>query len=203
MAVDHVTLRDGTRVGIRPVEPEDRTRIAAGFERLSPESRYRRFFSPVNELSQRQLDYLTRVDHHDHEALLAIDADGALIGVARYVRTGPGAAEPAIVVADDWHGRGVATVLLGRLVDRALDEGIGIFDAPVLADNPQAVAVLRRLGDTSIERRGTEVDLHVELRPPAEPVAAGGPLRGLLRLIAAETIDPTLTFWHRLLPRSE
>ena len=70
-----VTLPDGSRLLIRPIEPADRERVAAGFERLSPESRYRRFFSPLPELSGRQLDYLTRVDHHDHEALVALDAD--------------------------------------------------------------------------------------------------------------------------------
>src|SRR3954468_4097932 len=159
MGVEQLTLPDGDRIQIRPVQPEDRERIAAGFERLSPESRYRRFFSPVSRLSDRQLDYLTRVDHHDHEALLALDDEDQLIAVARFVRTGPGRAEPAVVVADDWHGRGVATRLLGRLVDRALDEGIDRFNAPVLAENPEAIAVLRRLGDTTIQHRGHEVEL--------------------------------------------
>src|SRR4051794_35874688 len=202
MAVEHITLRDGGQVVIRPVQPEDRDRIAAGFDRLSPESRYRRFFSPVSRLSERQLDHLTQVDHHDHEALLALDADGErLVGVARFVRTGPGRAEPAMVVGDDWQGRGIATVLLTRLVDRALDEGIETFNAPVLADNVEAIAVLRRRGATRIERHGHEVDLEIALEPPAQPVAPGSPLRRLLRILAAETIDPTLTFWHRLIPR--
>ena len=63
-------LRDGSRVVIRPIEPDDREALAAAFERLSPESRYRRFFAPVSRLSERDLDYLTCVDHHDHEALV-------------------------------------------------------------------------------------------------------------------------------------
>src|SRR3954464_1772477 len=126
MAPEPVTLRDGTPIVLRPIEPEDRRALAEGFERLSPEARYRRFFSPISRLSDRQLDYptpvdppppqdLARVDPHDHEALVAGDDDGDLVGVARYVRTGPGEAEPAMVVADDWHGRGVATALLDRL----------------------------------------------------------------------------------------
>src|SRR4051812_37069637 len=122
MGVEQVTLPDGVGIRIRAVQPEDRERIVAGLERLSPESRYRRFFSPVSRLSDRQLDYLTRVDHHDHEALVAVDEQDQLIAVARFVRTGPGRAEPAMVVADDWQGRGVATCLLDRLVERALDE---------------------------------------------------------------------------------
>src|SRR4051794_17974634 len=100
-------LPDGAKVLVRAIDPDDRDLLAAAFERLSPESRYRRFFSPLQRLSSRQLDHLTRVDHVDHEALLAIDEDaGDLVGVARYVRTGPGEAEPAMVVADDWQGRG-------------------------------------------------------------------------------------------------
>src|SRR3954471_23337993 len=70
-----VTLRDGSQIAIRPIEPADRDALAEGLRRLSPESRYRRFFASVTDLSARDLDYLTRVDHHDHEALVALDAD--------------------------------------------------------------------------------------------------------------------------------
>jgi GNAT superfamily N-acetyltransferase len=196
---DVVPLPDGTRVLLRPIDPDDRDVLAAAFERLSPESRYRRFFSPLPRLSDRQLDFLTRVDHVDHEALLAVDEDsGALVGVARYVRTGPGEAEPAMVVADDWQGRGVATVLLRRLVERALDAGIEVFKAPVLAGNADAVHVLTQLGETEIERRGSEVELTIALQE-APPRAEG--MTGLLRAVASGTVDPLVTFWHRLLPR--
>jgi RimJ/RimL family protein N-acetyltransferase/nucleotide-binding universal stress UspA family protein len=201
MAVDVALLPDGGRVRLRPIEPADRDALAAGFERLSPESRYRRFFSPVSRLSERQLDYLTRVDHHDHEALLAIDPEGdRLVGVARFVRTGPQEAEPAIVVADDWQGRGVASVLLDRLVERALEEGIVAFRALVLAGNPDAVRVLSRLGDTEVVPRGTEVELSIALHP--EPPPSEG-LREVLRAAAAGVVDPLVTFWHRLLPRGD
>src|SRR4051812_18947735 len=118
-------------VVIRPLEPSDRDELAAGFRRLSPESRYRRFFAPVPELSRRQLDYLTNVDQHDHVALVAVDdATGAGVGVARFVRTGPGVAEPAVVVADDYQHQGVGAALLDRLVERAREEGVTRFVAP-------------------------------------------------------------------------
>ena len=100
-------LRDGSRIVIRPIEPDDRAGLAQGFERLSPESRYRRFFGPVAHLSERDLDYLTRVDHRDHEALVAIEEEtGEGVGVARYVRTGPDVAEPAMVVVGRLAGPG-------------------------------------------------------------------------------------------------
>src|SRR4051794_24935940 len=200
MTLERVTLRDGTCVAVRPIRPDDRDALAAGFERLSPESRYRRFFSPVSRLTDRQLEYLTRVDHHDHEALVAVDeASGALIGVARFVRIRRGEAEPAMVVADDWQGRGVGTALLERLVDRAFDEGVDTFRAQVLAGNAEAIRILQRLGDTDVGRQGAEAEVRVRLR---ERGAAVGPLRALLRGVAAGTIDPALSFWHRLLPRA-
>ena len=150
-----IKLRDGSRVEIRPLEPDDRDLIADGFERLSPESRYRRFFGPMPHLQPRHLDFLTQVDHHDHEALIAVDCEsGKAVGVARYVRTGDDAAEPAIAVTDDWHGRGVATRLLDQLADRAREDGITRFDAPVLAGNQDAIAVLERLGNTTKQLEG-------------------------------------------------
>ena len=197
---DRAALADGSEVVVRPIEPADRDLLVEAFERLSPEARYRRFFSPVSRLSGRQLDYLTQIDHHDHEALIALDeASGRLVGVARFVRTGPGEAEPAMVVADDWQGRGVATALLDRLVERALDEGIGGFRAPVLAGNTEAVRVLGRLGDTEVSHRGTEVELSIALHE--QPPRIEG-LRGVLRAVAAGSVNPLVTFWHRLLPRA-
>ena len=139
-------------------------RLADGFERLSPESRYRRFFGPVAHLSERDLDYLTRVDHHDHEALVAIEeGTGDGVGVARYVRTGPDVAEPAMVVVDDWQGRGAGTRLLDALVERAHEEGIRRFEAPVLAYNAESIHVLERLGNTIRTQHGREVELTIDL----------------------------------------
>jgi nucleotide-binding universal stress UspA family protein/RimJ/RimL family protein N-acetyltransferase len=197
--VTHATLRDGSEVTIRPIEPDDRERLARAFERLSPDARYRRFFGPMPELRPRDLDYLTRVDHHDHEALVAVAPGGdGLVGVARYIRTGPGVAEPAITVIDDWQGRGVAGALLDALVDRAREEGIHSFEAPVLATNAEAIAVLERLGDTTRERDGREVVLHIAL--PEGP-GAGRRWASALRLHAAGTIEPARTVLEFLWPR--
>ena len=193
-----VTLRDGSQIGIRPIAPEDRDAIAEGLRRLSPESRYRRFFAPVAELSGRDLDYLTRVDHHRHEALVALDADtGTGVGVARFVQTADGAAEPAMVVADDWQGRGVATALLEALVVRAREEGVQRFVAPVLAENVEAMRVLEQLGTTIAKPLGREVELDIELtRTPGRRA----PLDAL-RTFAAATVRPARTLLDRVVPR--
>ena len=196
-ADDQVALRlaDGSPVTIRPIEPEDRDALAAGFERLSPESRYRRFFAPVPKLSRRALDYLTVVDHHDHEALVAVAEDGEGIGVARFVRIAADEAEPAVVVADDWQGRGLAGHLLDALVDRAREEGVNRFVAPVLADNHAAITLLGRLGDTTRRDLGREVELSVDLPESGRRSPA---LLALLRGAAAGAVQPARTFLERL-----
>src|SRR5207342_1997238 len=106
--------------------------------RLSPESRRLRFLRRKDELTPAELRYFTDVDHHDHEALGALDHTGGRgVGVARYVRDAgdPQAAEIAVTVADDWQGRGLGTELLAQLTRRARCEGIGRFTALVSANN--------------------------------------------------------------------
>jgi RimJ/RimL family protein N-acetyltransferase len=167
-------LRDGSSVLIRPIGSGDRELLQAGFERLSERSRYMRFQSPLAGLSDRQLSYLTAVDHHDHEALVGVDPDtGDLVAVARFVRVDDGVAECAIVVADDWQGRGVATTLLDRLVDRAREEGIERFTALLLAENNEALRLLERLGDTDERRVGSQHRRRDHRRRRGDPRPAG------------------------------
>jgi RimJ/RimL family protein N-acetyltransferase len=147
----HATLRDGTRMLLRQIRPEDRERIAAGLRELSPASRYLRFHDDIDELTAEQLDYLTDVDHHDHEAIVAVDLDQPElpgVGVARYIRD-PYArhiAEAAITVADRYQGKGAATLLLGALTVRGRDQGVEVFRNFVLAHNVAMLDVLDHLG---------------------------------------------------------
>lgn len=194
---DSSTLPDGTEITIRPIGPEDRAALAEGFEKLSPESRYRRFFSPVSTLGDRELDYLTQVDHHDHEALVAVETEsGEGVAVARFVRLRDDLAEPAIAVADDWQRRGVAGVLLDALARRAREEGIQQFIAPILAENAGAIKAFHRLGATTASYSGPEVELTIDLGEPAEATPA---LRWLLRAIASGLVEPARSIWELLL----
>ncbi len=148
---DVVRLRDGSHVSIRAITPDDRREIADAFTRLSPESRYRRFLHVMGELDERTLGYLTEIDHHDHEAVAAFDTvDEHGVGIARYVRTQADApsAEIAVLVADDWQGRGVGTVLLERVVARARAEGVHRLEALVLASNGVMIKLLEEHGWT-------------------------------------------------------
>src|SRR5689334_13308164 len=113
-----VVLRDGSTVVIRPVRGTDAPLLADGFTRLSARSRQMRFLTRKNEPTPTELRYFTEVDHHDHEALGALNyADGRGVGIARYVRDAddPQAAEIAVTVIDDWQGRGLGTELLTQL----------------------------------------------------------------------------------------
>lgn len=122
-----IALRDGWRVRIRQGRETDRDLLLRGFARLGPDSRYRRFLSPMSELSDSTVRYLTAIDHHDHEAMIALDEEtGEGIGVARYVRDPDhaDAAEVAVTVIDDWQGRRLGTLLLEVVSARARAEGI-------------------------------------------------------------------------------
>jgi GNAT superfamily N-acetyltransferase len=168
---ERVALPDGAELLIRQIGPADKELLVGGFERLSPQSRYRRFFTPQDRLSERDLAYLTEVDHRDHEALVAIDAaSGDLVGVARYVRGAePYLAEVAVVVGDPWQHRGVATNLLERLVERARSARITHFVALVMDENTDAIRLFEhRVPGHARPRRSASghLELLIELPEP-------------------------------------
>ncbi|MDQ3767887.1 MAG: GNAT family N-acetyltransferase [Actinomycetota bacterium] len=198
-----VTLRDGARVTLRPIRPDDKDRLREAFERLGEESRYRRFFSPMSTLSPAMLRYLTEVDHHDHEALVAQDAGtGEGLGVARYVRghhAPPDEAEAAITVVDDWQGRGLGGVLLRALADRAREEDITTFTALVQADNPRAIRALSALGQAQRSPEGPYTLLRIALPEEGPPRSLEDALRAAAQgwLVAARTLtDRVMGFVH-------
>jgi GNAT superfamily N-acetyltransferase len=184
-----VTLRDGSGVRIRQLRRSDRQLLLRGFERRSPESRYRRFLVPTRKLSEQTLRYLTEIDHHDHEAMIALEEEtGEGIGVARYVRDPkcPDAAEVAVTVVDDWQGRGLGTLLLDVIGARARQEGISTFTAMILATNGTMMHLLNHeFGAVSVlDRQGGTVEVAVPI--PAVGVAAA--LRELLRIAAMHDV---------------
>src|SRR3954447_2504759 len=80
-------IRLAAAVRIRPIQPADADLLRDGFARLSAESRRLRFFVSKKALTTRELTYLTEVDHHDHEALVAVRRFGGQgVAVARYIR---------------------------------------------------------------------------------------------------------------------
>ncbi len=180
-----VVLRDGSGVLIRPVHRTDAPLLADGFARLSATSRWMRFLTAKRELSAAELRYLTDVDHHDHEALGALDqGDGRGVGIARYVRSAddPRAADIAVTIVDDWQGRGLGTELLARLSSRAVDEGIHRFTALVAAENEAVSRLLRTMCASLVSRESNTLEYEIALVPGAEQDGDRG---GLLRPVTA------------------
>jgi RimJ/RimL family protein N-acetyltransferase len=168
---EHVVLDHGLEVLIRQIRPGDKRLLAQAFERLSPETRYRRFFAPLERLTEQDLRYLTEVDHHDHEAVAAVNPEnGAIIGVARYVRSAdPREAEVAVVVGDPWQAHGVATALLRQLVGRAREVGIDHFVALVMSGNEDALELFQHLapgGSTTRRSASGHTELLMDLPDP-------------------------------------
>jgi GNAT superfamily N-acetyltransferase len=158
-----VRLRDGSRVVVRPVRPEDKELFLRGWQRFGEESRYRRFLGVKGSLTARDLAYFTEVDHVDHEALGAIDEG---VGVARMIRLPdqPVVAEAAVSVIDAWQGRGLGGLLLQRLTERAAELGIERFKASLLATNHSMLALFSRLGHLELRQLGAgEIEIDVEL----------------------------------------
>jgi RimJ/RimL family protein N-acetyltransferase len=184
-----VKLQDGSAVLIRPVQPEDKALFLAGWEQFGDESRYRRFLGTKGSLSERELAYFTEVDHVDHEAIGARDAEtGEGVGVARYVRLRgtPEVAEAAVAVVDEWQHRGVGGELLRRLTDRARENGVERFQARLFALNHGMIALFEELGELDVRHSG-DGQLEIDVRIPCEPrVSLGATLRaaarGLVRL---------------------
>src|SRR5437763_681789 len=192
---ERVALADGADLVVRQVRPDDKTLLGHGLERLSPLSRYRRFFRPVERFSERDLAYLTEIDHRDHEALAAIDPQsGNLVGVARYVRGAePHLAEVSVVVGDDWQRRGIATLLLEHLVERARAAGITHFVALVMDDNVDAIRLFEhRVPGHARPRRSQSGHLELLIELPEPGGLEGSTLARVLRAVAhsAVTVNP-------------
>jgi nicotinate phosphoribosyltransferase len=146
-----VTVRDRSRIRIRPIVIADQKEIARGFDQLSKESRVQRFFNPPASLSASMLHYLTTIDYTNHVALgaSAIDAPGQPgVAIARYIRLvdDPTCAEAAVTVLDDYQHRGIATVLLEALALIAVQNGINRFCGYVQWENDDALRLARSLG---------------------------------------------------------
>jgi GNAT superfamily N-acetyltransferase len=138
--LERATLRDGTEVLLRPIRPDDKELLYRGFHRLSPESRYRRFFAAKNDLTAEELRYLTEIDGDSHFAIGAVTADGNDgLGVARFIRLDDagelGVAEAAIAVADEHQGKGLGSLLFQRLVAAARERGVYRFRCEMLGSN--------------------------------------------------------------------
>jgi RimJ/RimL family protein N-acetyltransferase len=126
----------------RHIRPDDKGRLAVGLQRLSPETRHKRFLMPKPRFSSSELRYLTEIDGFDHVAIVAVSATDPEVfyAVGRFVRLrdDPETAEVAIVVGDELQGKGLGRELGRRLADLARERGVTRFTATLLGDNVAA-----------------------------------------------------------------
>jgi RimJ/RimL family protein N-acetyltransferase len=146
-----VLLRDGSRVRLRPIRPEDQERLISFYDRLSRHTAYQRFFSVMRRLPPDWAHLLANVDYHRRLALLAEQGPAEapeLVGVARYEPTDrDDTAEVAFVIQDRWQNRGLGTIMLDALLAAAETRGIRRFRAWVLAGNGRMIDLLMRFAD--------------------------------------------------------
>jgi ribosomal protein S18 acetylase RimI-like enzyme len=214
--VEHAVLSDGTEVELRLIRPEDKELLRAGFDRLSPESRYARFLAPKSSLSDDELRYLCEVDHESHLAIGAVrehrSADALPgpvgLGIARFIRLSdpPNTAEAAIAVADEAQHRGLGRLLFLRLVAAAAERGIERFRCEVLGSNAGMAGLLAQIApDRSVEVGSGVMSIEMALPnvAPTEP-PAGEPLQSpmyrLFRAAAQNAVEWTAgvrNLWRR------
>ena len=187
------TLRNGAPVVVRPILPEDKDRLVAAFAELSETSRYRRFGTQVQRLTEDQLRYLTEIDYDDHMAWVALDPtlEGEPgLGVARYVRLPdePTVAEAAVTVIDSHQGIGLGSILLGVLGLSAVAHGIRMFRAYVLEENQQVRDLFLGMGAT-VRHEGSMARVDVPL--PEDPAdLPDTPTGRVFRAVAAHMLPP-------------
>jgi len=128
---------------LRSLLPSDAERVQAFVRGLSPRSRLERFFAPIRELSPRQLE---RITSGHGLSLAAFDAEGTIIGLAEYARAEGAQAELAVVVADEWQGRGVGEQLVAALLEHARRSGIDRMAGVTRAGNLAMRVLARKLG---------------------------------------------------------
>ncbi len=185
-------LDDGTPVAFRRIRPDDKQMLRDGFAMLSAESRYRRFFSAVDHLSERQLRYFTEVDFVDHYAWVAVIPDGIGLGVARWIRIKGEAdvAEGAVTVIDSYQNRGIGKALLWLGARSAIESGIKAIRVNVLSQNDPVLTWLGEVGASPGRWSSGVLEVDIPLPRDVEELERS-PLPDVLRAAAQGAVDAT------------
>jgi GNAT superfamily N-acetyltransferase len=160
-------------VATRPVRPDDDALFRRLWPRLSPDTVYRRFHSPIHGLPAETVHRLVTVDHDRREAVAAV-IGGEVVGVARYDRSpaDPATAEFAILVEDAWQGTGLGRQLLSELLELASTRGVATLTATVQRDNDRVIGLIRRLlpsATFTADHDVLEVSAPLAPTPPTRP----------------------------------
>jgi GNAT superfamily N-acetyltransferase len=159
-------LRDGRRMEIRALRPDDRAGLLAAVGRVAAPSLYRRFLGAKHGFTEQEVAFFSNVDFVNHVALVAVmpeDGRETIVGGARYIVAEPGQAEVAFTVVDDYQGLGIGAALMSHLAAIARAAGIRELIADVLSDNAAMLAVFKKSGFPLSTKRESGV-LHVTIQ---------------------------------------
>jgi GNAT superfamily N-acetyltransferase len=159
-------LRDGRRLEIRTLRPDDRAGFLAAVGRVAASSLYRRFLGVKRGFTEREVTFFSNVDFVHHVALVAVTEEAGrevIVGGGRYIVTQPGQAEVAFMVIDQYQGLGIGAALMLNLVAIARNAGIRELIADVLPDNSAMLAVFKKSGFPLTTKRESGV-LHCTLQ---------------------------------------
>ena len=163
-----VALRDGSTVRVRPVRAEDVDGLRALLAGMSENSRWMRFLSAGANLDRAAAQ---SADPGDGAGLVVTaGSPERIVAHAMYAKERPDRAELAFEVADEWHGRGIATILLAHLAGVAASAGVTTFVAYVHPSNRRMVGVFRESG-FPVEVRSSPGELEVEMPAALGPAA--------------------------------
>lgn len=164
-----IPLKDGREVVVRPITGGDSERLVRFHSSLSDRSIYQRYFAAHPRLSEAEVYRYTHVDHSAREAYVALQED-ELVGVGRWERIDEESAEVAFLIADEYQGLGLGSVLFALLSQAARSRGIRQFVAEVLPQNRAMIRLFEDLGEDF--RKRTEEGT-VTLRVSLPDLAAG------------------------------
>jgi GNAT superfamily N-acetyltransferase len=167
-------LKDGSKVTIRAIHPDDKDGLVRAFVALEPQTIRLRFFYPKQSLTDDELRRLQQMDYQQQVGLAATVQCGGeevIVGFGEYVACDQ-SAEIAFVVEEDWQGRGIGRRLLQHLIRIACERGVVQFEAEVLKENGPMLAVFRHSGLAMTTRNSDDtvlVTLVLSTPPPSEP----------------------------------
>jgi ribosomal protein S18 acetylase RimI-like enzyme len=160
-------MRDGRKLEIRALRPQDLTDLRAAVDRTSAQSLYRRFFGAKRSFSDKEVAFFVNVDFANHVALVAVVEErghAAIVAGGRYIVQQPGTAEIAFIVVDDYQGQGIGSALLRHLAILARNAGLNEFAAEVLPENVPMLKTFDKSGlKMSTKREAGTVHVALEL----------------------------------------
>jgi acetyltransferase len=144
----HAELRDGTKILVRPLRPEDEPLYGPFLAAVTQQDLRLRFFAPVKEFGHTFIARFTQIDYARAMAFIAIEeSPGNMLGVVRlHADANYERGEYAILVRSDLKGRGLGYLLMQMIIEYARAEDLKTIEGQVLAENTAMLAMCRELG---------------------------------------------------------